>query len=1074
MSPNQGTTTHSTTTTTTYLTMKTPGAHTRSNSQSYFTHKPTGTPLASPRIYSVGQPYPPKLSPGTKQQDARTPSPNYFGLSVDHVADPLESAVLPTENWSSPSSSVKSFAAAIPKPLPLDANPDFEAFRRQIDANLGKSSFSLSGSHFNITMGPRTPGPSTPFGFKRPEPPKRHNLSMGAEPTSGHLPRFSGLGLHGPLPKFNKDVQNLKQPGDNDSAYISGDSKRSSQASLNAPSFFNMGRHESPAQIDPPFGTPVEWGKSAHSISRVDDRHPRLSMSSTKAEPPMQQRRADTVPPNPKAAANNDGPAMIDPSRLKDLMEQGDESELLLLDIRVSPQYAVSRVKGSLNLCIPTTLLKRATFNLQKLQQTFSANQDQDKFSSWRNAKYLVVYDASSSDKRDAMGAINMIRKFTNEGFSGSTNILRGGYRAFAEAYPELIDRGSSATTTPALSLGQGAGAGPGGANIPPVIGGVMLPTSGNGPNPFFNNIRQNQDLVDGVGQMDISLPQGLNKDTLPKWLKEAANSDDHGKNVSEKFLRIELREQSRMKDAYSVFTPGVNADPKQQGKVQLSGIEKGGKNRYKDILPFEHARVRLQGRRDGECDYVNASHIQASRSNKRYIASQGPLPATFEDFWSVIWDQDVRVIVMLTAESEGGQLKCHPYWKGKDFGPIKLRVLSEKKVSLDIDKHRQGSQAGMPTTTESASSTTNTPSGDATQGTFNWNPAQTGGAEGGRRRANTTTMQPNLDSTQQPAAASAETPYVIIRKFALSHAAHPFLPMREITQLHYPSWPDFGAPAQPSHLLALVELANVMQRAAPTLETSGGAASSDEMQVDVKNFTNRLKRGDSLSLDPSDAPEPNNHARPMLVHCSAGCGRTGAFCTVDSVIDMLKRQRMRATEKADQRIDDRFGGRRISERDEEINGVMDGIKPSKRQATESNRDQDGDISMGGSHKGFQFDHGPGGLGGMKNLDESKGFDFGMPPAPAPTEEIKQESKDEHGIDTTWLDDEGLDLIAKTVEDFRGQRLSMVQSLRQFVLCYETVIEWIWRLEERPHHAGAGAAGGRRGSSRVRSGSLAL
>lgn len=428
----------------------------------------------------------------------------------------------------------------------------------------------------------------------------------------------------------------------------------------------------------------------------------------------------------------------------------------------------------------------------------------------------------------------------------------------------------------------------------------------------------------------------------------------------------------------------------------------------------------------------------------------------------------------MLTAESEGGQLKCHPYWKGKDFGPIKLRVLSEKKVSLDIDKHRQGSQAGVPSTSEPPSSATNVPSGDATQGAFPWNPAQASGAETGRRRANTTTMQPNLDGTPQPAAASSETPYVIIRKFALSHASHPFLPMREITQLHYPSWPDFGAPAQPSHLLALVELANVMQRAAPALEVAGAPpnVTSDETQLDVKNFTNRLKRGDSLPLDPNDAPEPNDHARPMLVHCSAGCGRTGAFCTVDSVIDMLKRQRMRKAEKADRRIDNHFGGRRISENEGEVDGVVDEAKPPfKRQATESNRDSDGDIPMGG-HK-LQFDHGPGGLGGMKNLDESKGFDFGAP-LPASTE-TKEESKHDHdeGIDTTWLDDDELDLIAKTVEDFRGQRLSMVQSLRQFVLCYETVIEWIWRMEERPH-TGAAGAGGRRGSSRVRSGSLAL
>jgi hypothetical protein len=51
-------------------------------------------------------------------------------------------------------------------------------------------------------------------------------------------------------------------------------------------------------------------------------------------------------------------------------------------------------------------------------------------------------------------------------------------------------------------------------------------------------------------------------------------------------------------------------------------------------------------------------------------------------------------------------------------------------------------------------------------------------------------------------------------------------------------------------------------------------------------------------------------------------------------------------------------------------------------------------------------------------------------------------------IDTTWLGDDTIDLVAKTVEDFRRQRVSMVQSLRQFVLCYETVIEWVWRLGE--------------------------
>jgi tyrosine-protein phosphatase 2/3 len=281
-------------------------------------------------------------------------------------------------------------------------------------------------------------------------------------------------------------------------------------------------------------------------------------------------------------------------------------------------------------LCIPTTLLKRATFNLQKLQHTFQAENDQERFAGWRASTHLVVYDAQSTDKRDAVSAMNMIKKFANEGYSGSANILRGGFNTFATAHPELVDR-TSGRSSPSLSLGAGSAAAPG-SNVAPVIGGVLLPTMTSNPNPFFSNIRQNQDLVDGVGQMDIKVPPSLDSSRLPRWLGEAAETSDHGKKVSDKFLRIELTEQSRMKDAYCVqnHQRTGNATPPET-KVQLSGIEQGGKNRYKDILPFEHARVRLVGRPEGTCDYVNASHIRANRSHKRYIASQGPLPATFE-----------------------------------------------------------------------------------------------------------------------------------------------------------------------------------------------------------------------------------------------------------------------------------------------------------------------------------------------------------------------------------------------------------------------------------------------------------
>ncbi|KAK4120396.1 phosphatases II [Parathielavia appendiculata] len=1038
-----------------YYTMKTPApvagmspqalTHSRSNSQSYVNSKPATSPVSSPRPPpSAVTPHPPKLSPAAA--GGETSSPNYFGLAVDPTADLRESCVVPRENWSSPSSSVKSFAAVIPgvKQLPLDANPEFEAFRRQIDANRARNSFSLSASHFTVTSGSvHTPSPSTTSSQHRPRPPRWH--TQGADGPDFLFQKHSRLSTEssslGVVPgKTDRDADSLQ----GDSAYVSGDSKRSSSVSLNPPFSLHMPRQDaSSPRPQSPFPVPGR-GDVRSAMSRADGNPSPHFLARNMTASPTTSLSGQAGATVANQMQDTGSPTMMSPGELKGLLEMDPGgAKLLLLDLRVSPQFAQSRVRGALNLCIPTTLLKRSTFNLQKLQQTFQKDQDQEKFSNWRNADHLVVYDASSTDKRDAVSAINMIKKFTNEGYTGPASILRGGFNAFASAYPSLIDR-SSAGSSPGLSLGGSSMSGGSRANLPPVIGGVLLPTTDVNPSPFFNNIRQNQDLVDGVGQMDIGLPSGLSEANLPRWLREAADTSDHGKRVSDRFLYIERTEQSRMREAYSVVLP---ADaPKLGGagstKVQLSGIEKGGKNRYKDILPFEHARVRLMGRPEGVCDYVNASHLQARRSYKRYIASQGPLPATYEDFWTVVWDHDVRVIVMLTAETEGGQLKCHPYWKGNDFGPIRLRVLSEKKVSLDIDKRRTPPAMGVTTAATDGSSSSAQSS-----------PPHLSQSEGGRRRANTTT---HLDSASTipfnfntQTSQVAETPYVIIRKFALSHTAHPFLPIREITQLHYPSWPDFGAPAQPSHLLALVELANVMQHAALPIEVSGtlGSASASRRNSDAavaaadpagKPFfayhgsdrggsSAGLKRADSesASLSWHDAPEPRDLARPMLVHCSAGCGRTGAFCTVDSVIDMLKRQRQHhmLTHSQNQKNSSGLAAAGLA------------------QPATLERDADGDITM-------DVNAGTSGPSGASSTTP--------PPPPPPTTTTTR------SIDTNWLDDDSIDLIAHTVEDFRGQRLSMVQSLRQFVLCYETVLEWIRRLQDDPRGA------------RGRSGSLAF
>jgi protein-tyrosine phosphatase len=360
-------------------------------------------------------------------------------------------------------------------------------------------------------------------------------------------------------------------------------------------------------------------------MSRVDDRQSRLSLPHNKVVDALGESaksRSETLPP----AFENAAPGLMLPGEAKVLLQNSPESEYLVLDVRVATLYAQSRIRGALNLCIPTTLLKRATFNLEKLEKTLQTEEDQAQFRRWRDVKYLVIYDNSSTEKRDAVAVMNMFKKFMAEGFCGRACLLKGGFQAFAAAYPSYIDH-QSAAERGGTSVASSQGGRP---SFAPVIGGVAMPSTANHPNPFFSNIRQNMDLADGVGQMDISVPSSLDSGVLPSWLREATLRADHGKKVSDRFLKIERNEQSRMRDAYSSFsapTPfGSNS-----GKVQLCGVEKGVKNRYKDILPFEHARVRLTGQGAGSCDYINASHVQASRSHKRYIASQGPLPATFE-----------------------------------------------------------------------------------------------------------------------------------------------------------------------------------------------------------------------------------------------------------------------------------------------------------------------------------------------------------------------------------------------------------------------------------------------------------
>ncbi|XP_022798569.1 receptor-type tyrosine-protein phosphatase F-like, partial [Stylophora pistillata] len=191
-------------------------------------------------------------------------------------------------------------------------------------------------------------------------------------------------------------------------------------------------------------------------------------------------------------------------------------------------------------------------------------------------------------------------------------------------------------------------------------------------------------------------------------------------------------------------------------------------KNRYNNIVAYDHSRVKLspiQGVPGS--DYINANFLDGYQRKKAYIASQGPLPETEDDFWRMIWEQDSKTIVMVTNLEERGRIKCHQYWPsegGKTYGDVQVAMMQTVELS------------------------------DFTIRTFTL------------KKANSRTE-------------------------------------RTLNQYHYTIWPDHGVPSCPTSLLTFVKKAS--------------------------------------GANPSDAG-------PMVVHCSAGVGRTGTFVVVDAMLQRI------------------------------------------------------------------------------------------------------------------------------------------------------------------------------------------
>ncbi|KAG1738597.1 uncharacterized protein EDB91DRAFT_1054440 [Suillus paluster] len=564
----------------------------------------------------------------------------------------------------------------------------------------------------------------------------------------------------------------------------------------------------------------------------------------------------------------------------------------LILDIRPHAAHTAARLHRALSLSIPSTLLKRPLFGLSKLVQMLPSSSARARFAAWPSANHILVYDADSVLVPDSSNIAGLLRKFRAEGFTGELVWVKGGFQAvWREARhcattdhpsPDEDDQEGTASSGAlrtkhlpkaafSLSTTNAANAASG---TPAVV---------NAANPFFDTIRQNLELSQGITErIPLRLPRRIRRriNDLPfRWLQDIArrsalcpssssfpggksvesgseSSDDPhesdpdsndpdveegAETLAMQFYRIELAEQRRLRTVMEHHARESETLPSTpvHGAFPFSitaGVEKGAKNRYNHIWPFEHARVRIHdghNPRDSSPvdDYVNASYVQPLGTRKRYIATQGPLPATFVDFWTLVWEQNVHVIVMLTREIENAMVKCGTYWTDSSYGPLQLQLLSTS-----------------PPISPSASA--NTP---ADAGFF---------------------MSPRECDK------GSKQPSMIVRTFALSHRGYPAIPPRKVTHLQYLEWPDMNVPDDPRGVLELVKrVERAVQESTPGPSPCGSKSGR------------RGWRHPELDSKTGVATFALGHAPPVLLHCSAGVGRTGGFIAVDAVLDATRRE---------------------------------------------------------------------------------------------------------------------------------------------------------------------------------------
>ncbi|XP_074979432.1 receptor-type tyrosine-protein phosphatase S isoform X16 [Caretta caretta] len=255
--------------------------------------------------------------------------------------------------------------------------------------------------------------------------------------------------------------------------------------------------------------------------------------------------------------------------------------------------------------------------------------------------------------------------------------------------------------------------------------------------------------------RINFQTPGMLNHPPIP--ISELAEHTEH----------LKANDNLKLSQEYESIDPG------QQFTWEHSNLEVNKpKNRYANVIAYDHSRVILlpiEGIVGS--DYINANYIDGYRKQNAYIATQGPLPETFGDFWRMVWEQRSATVVMMTKLEEKSRIKCDQYWPGRGtetYGMIQVTLLDTIELATfcvrTFSLHKNGSSE-----------------------------------------------------------------------------------KREVRQFQFTAWPDHGVPEYPTPFLA---------------------------------FLRRVK-----TCNPPDAG-------PIIVHCSAGVGRTGCFIVIDAMLERIKHEK--------------------------------------------------------------------------------------------------------------------------------------------------------------------------------------